>query len=172
MTLSRFSWEGLQTMVGAGAGLFAATCLHVDAIEHYGGTTVIRCWRKDKYWGGVCFGSVILGDCRIAAQPGNALFMHEYGHTLQSRASGPLYLFKYGLPSVVSRHSKRQHNQHPVEQDANLRAFQHFGSSTNVDWSHERHPLPASGLPLTPRWWEYVPPIFPVVTVAEALMKR
>lgn len=128
VTISRFTWEGLQTVVGAGAAAFAAVFLHVDGVEHYGGTTVIRCWRKDRYWGGVCFGSVILGDCRIAAVPGNALFMHEYGHSLQSRASGPIYLFRYGLPSVVSRHGKGQHDQHPVERDANLRAFRHFGN--------------------------------------------
>jgi hypothetical protein len=32
-----------------------------------------------------------------------ALIRHELGHTFQSRRSGPLYLFKYGIPSAMSQ---------------------------------------------------------------------
>lgn len=28
------------------------------------------------------------------------MFAHEFGHTYQSRITGPLYLFKYGVASV------------------------------------------------------------------------
>lgn len=159
----RFTWEGLQTMVGGAAGTYALLAMHVESVEVYDGVTVIQCWKSRRCWGGICFGSVILGDERIKAEVNNPLFMHEFGHTLQSRASGPIYLFKYGVPSVLSVRGKGRHNQHPVEQDANLRAFEYFKQHPGFSpWPAANNPLPPSGVTMGIHWWEFLPPLFPV----------
>jgi hypothetical protein len=77
----------------------------------------------ERGWGAVTFGSYIMGNRGIQADPTNTLFQHEYGHYLQSQATGWYYLFAHGLPSAFS---EGDHDLHPVEQDANIRAFKYF----------------------------------------------
>jgi hypothetical protein len=53
-------------------------------------------------------------------------FQHEYGHYLQSQASGGLYLFVFGLPSILG--GEEGHNNKFPEQDANIRSWLWFNS--------------------------------------------
>lgn len=77
-------------------------------------------------------GSFILGNRGIKADPYNSLFQHEYGHYLQSRSYGLGYISKFALPSLFDTFSSStDHNLHPIEQDANARAFRYFDE--NVD---------------------------------------
>ena len=50
---------------------------------------------------------------------GLGLFLHEYGHTYQSRITGNLYLFKYGIASAKYQGS--------TEDDANRRGIYNLG---------------------------------------------
>lgn len=59
----------------------------------------------------------------MRADPNNPYFQHEYGHYIQSQSSGWFYLSKYAIPSLLS---KGDHDLHPVEQDANIRALKYF----------------------------------------------
>jgi hypothetical protein len=171
--LRRFTWEGLQTLVGGAVGTYCLATMQVDAIQSYDGVVVIRCWNLNRYWGGLAFGSVILGDARIVPVTNNALFMHEFGHVLQSRASGPIYLFKYGIPSVMSVRGTGTHNQHPVEQDANLRAFEFFRKMRDFRaWPQETNPVKANAATLPIVWWEFLPPIFPIAHLVIAVRDR
>jgi hypothetical protein len=36
------------------------------------------------------------------------LFAHEFGHTYQSRITGPMYLFRYGIASVYDNNGKTE----------------------------------------------------------------
>jgi RHS repeat-associated protein len=103
----------------------------VDAVGYYEGRTIIRL--KDDYIAkkhirGISFGHYIFGK-GIAFSPydmsqgpeGLSLFAHEYSYTYQSRHSGPLYLFLYGIPSAAGDIDSRP------EVDANWRAFYNFG---------------------------------------------
>ena len=73
----------------------------------------------------------------------NPLYMHEYGHYLQSQSHGPIYLFSIGLPSVYSAITKDRIDGPPlsthayagVEMDANRRAAKYFGEKYGVDWN-------------------------------------
>lgn len=169
----RFTWEGLQTFVGGAAGTYALLALHVESVETYDGVAVIKCWRNRPCWGGISFGSVILGDEHIAAKINNPLFMHEFGHALQSRASGPIYLFKYGIPSLMSVRGNGIHNRHPVEQDANQRACEYFKNRPGfAPWPMANNPLPPSGGTLGIHWWEFLPPLFPVAHLYIAYRDR
>ncbi|MDR2037509.1 MAG: FG-GAP-like repeat-containing protein [Bacteroidales bacterium] len=122
--ISRFTWQAPQTAIGyTGAGvqnLFDG----VKSVTNYGGATVIETYGKWKEGGGVTFGSYIFGERGIQADPKNSLFQHEYGHYLQSQATGWYYLTNRGLQSLFSQEKKHSHNR--VEQDANIRAFKYF----------------------------------------------
>ena len=75
-------------------------------------------------------GSFILGNRGIEADPYNSLFQHEYGHYLQSKAYGFGYISKYALPSLFDTFSpSTDHDFHPIEQDANARAFRYFNKT-------------------------------------------
>ncbi len=60
-------------------------------------------------------------------------FQHEYGHYLQSQASGGLYLFVFGLPSILG--GAEGHNNKFPEQDANIRSWLWFNThNINNGW--------------------------------------
>lgn len=83
----------------------------VKDVSYYGGATAVTTYSKD--WGGFTLGSYIMGDRSLYADPSNTLFQHEYGHYLQSQASGPLYLGKYAIPSLYdAAYGKGDHNMH------------------------------------------------------------
>ena len=46
-------------------------------------------------------GGISLGNYMILGDNWSQSIKHEYGHTLQSRMLGPLYLFVVGLPSII-----------------------------------------------------------------------
>lgn len=152
---------------------FLRTPSGVSTLGRWGGVVVIRGYRGSSTWGGICFGSVIIGDTRIEAAVGNGLFMHEYGHTLQSRAAGPTYLLRYGLPSLISALGPGYHALHPVELDANFRSRRFFSQQPDFrTWPSVAHPVLDGQVALRSAWWEYLPPIFPLYHLGRALRQR
>jgi hypothetical protein len=124
-TLVRWAWELPQTLVGIGYSSLCNIIGQVESVHYWGGATVIKTKGDRLPFGGigVALGSYFLGYNTIEPNPENQLFQHEYGHYLQSKASGWFYLSRYGIPSAFS---KGPHWKSPVEQDANIRAFQYF----------------------------------------------
>ncbi len=108
--ISRWIWQLPQSLLGFFASHFVLIFRTVHKAEEWRGTLVLfgPGWR-----GSICLGEFIL----LHKHAGPLTKMHEFGHTLQSRESGPLYLFFYGLPSVLN-HAKTK-----SETDANRRAF-------------------------------------------------
>jgi hypothetical protein len=129
---------------------------NVEDVDYYGGATVLR---TSGRWGAITLGSYIIGDRTIRAKVGNQLFMHEYGHYLQSQRNGPLYLTKYGIPSLVNATFGENHKTYWVEKDANRRAYKYFSTKDGfTGWNDFRFPRGSkirNGL-----WWEY--PLFPI----------
>jgi RHS repeat-associated protein len=137
--VSRFTWQAPQTVLGFGMSYLSNVATLVDEVDYYGGATVVT-YHGDG-WGAVTLGSYINGSSSLKADPNNSLFQHEYGHYLQSQASGPFYLQRYGLPSLLS---KGEHNHHPVEQDANKRAYKYFyerEGEGNFKWHSYSNPI-------------------------------
>lgn len=162
-TLRRFTWEMGQTFLGFWAGCSAILRYRVEYIGQFDGVIVLGYAMGRQHWGGMCLGSVILGDLRIRAEVNNHLFMHEFGHSLQSRDAGPLYLFKFGFPSLRSAMSRGLHYLHPVEQDANLRALAYFSQVPGFkNWIFEYNPIMPGAKLLPICWWEYIPLVFPL----------
>jgi len=130
---SRLTWQSPQTAVGLVYSLFANMCGQIDNVSYKAGATVM----SGNFWGtgeAITLGSYIHGTSRLQASFDNSLFQHEYGHYLQSQASGPLYLQRYGIPSAFSggafknEDGIRYHKFHPSEQDANARALKYFSA--------------------------------------------
>ena len=101
----------------------------------------------------------------------NNYFQHEYGHYIQSQASGPLYLFKYGIPSGLDAMNNDYwgHTKHWSEQDANRRAVRYFNDNEKDynSWDWYLNPIYNAngnriskgnndvGKIVNPSWWEY-----------------
>ena len=112
-----------------------------------------------------------MGSNGIYANPNNQLFQHEYGHYLQSQASGPTYLFKYALPSFIDtwKGDYWTHTEHWAEQDANRRAWNYFDSKNLPDfkWNSSLNPIynaqggkiqnihDDNGKKVNPKWWKF-----------------
>lgn len=122
--VSRFTWQLPQTLLG---WIVAESCNTlgfgggVESVDYAYGATVTR--TNNCNWGAVTLGNYITGDNSIRANANNSLFQHEYGHYLQSQEMGLAYLPRVCVPSILSSHD---HDFHPVEQDANRRAFLYF----------------------------------------------
>lgn len=128
--VSRFTWELSQTVFGYTAATVQNTMYGVKSVSYYGGATAVENYSGG--WGAFTLGSYIIGNRGLHADPDNVLFLHEYGHYLQSQSFGPFYIQRFGIPSLFDSmrskesKSKHPHNDHPVEQDANIRAYKYF----------------------------------------------
>lgn len=126
----------------------------MESVDYAYGATVVK--TKNEGWGAIAQGSYIVGDNSIEADANNSLFQHEYGHYLQSQSMAHAYYPRVGIPSAFSTGN---HDFHPVEQDANRRAFKYFnsnvdgfylsyqdylnqiGSENTIGWNFIRNPL-------------------------------
>ncbi|RYD73008.1 MAG: hypothetical protein EOP53_20890 [Sphingobacteriales bacterium] len=145
IVLSRLSWEIIQTLVGFFTSHFSNLFRDVQAVKYVESVTVLE---GGGMGGSVSFGSYILLFPGFPAQVGHYLFMHEFGHSLQSRESGPLYLFKYGVPSLLTD------NFAWMEKEANLRSILYFPQHKNALIRDDKTP-PAKELNHA-KWWEYL----------------
>ena len=155
--LSRFTWQLPQTIGGWGtAQSFNTFGLKggVESVTYKYGATVITT-RDD--WTAVTQGSYIVGGNSLKADANNSLFQHEYGHYIQSQSMGWAYYPRVGIPSLKSEHGNYKqnypsHDFHPVEQDANRRAFLYFNKHAggfqddmflddNRGWNFYQNPL-------------------------------
>ena len=101
--LSRF-WEAPQKAVAHLVKWFAkaeeitepGASMHIYLWEHGGGMSLSNhIFLPRKH-----FKNKSIGDIRRSKWH-YAYWMHEYGHTLQSKKLGPLYLLVIGLPSLI-----------------------------------------------------------------------
>jgi len=135
--LSKWTWEGLQTFGGfLTAQTFNMTSQinHVDNSKY--GVSVIDCeYFNDR--GAMTIGSYMMGPRGYRADYHDHLFVHEFGHTLQSKDWGLFYLSLIALPSITSGKWSDNHNDpygtkyHDFrwfEVDANQRGADFFGN--------------------------------------------
>lgn len=138
--VSRFTWQSPQVLVGNIYSNVSNWGGQVDNVDYKYGATVV----SGNFWGSggaVTLGNFLIGDEDLVADPNNSLFQHEYGHYLQSQEMGIAYLARVGIPSMLDN---GDHDFHPVEQDANRRAFKYFNKEvggfyqTEVEFTHNR----------------------------------
>jgi RHS repeat-associated protein len=160
--VSRLTWELPQTIIGNEYSHIRNIIWQVDKVRYFDGATYTIHANSSKY-DGITLGSYInmninrSYDKSIYEPNGNftvindVMFMHEYGHYLQSQQMGWGYLIKVGIPSLMSallsidigykldsqnkRVTLSTHDIFGAEMDANRRAAHYFYNNYKVAWT-------------------------------------
>lgn len=155
--VGRFTWELPQTLFGLSYSIMRNSFGIVDEVYHYRGATFsIR--ETVSAGDGITLGSFINiktnqpipknedGDFDPTLDI-NQLYMHEYGHYLQSQIFGPIYLPAFGIPSISSViFNRRMHKFFWAEKDASTKAKSYFEAFENLeDWNEKRDPVFRNG---------------------------
>ncbi|MBN2746842.1 MAG: hypothetical protein JXR34_08955, partial [Bacteroidales bacterium] len=148
--VSRHSWEFLQTGIGHTFSQGRNFAGEVSRVDYLGGNTFVTNENTQNRMG-VSIGNYSNMWIRNEIEGNfddfvriNPLFMHEYGHSFQSRALGPLYPFIIGVPSLISAGTATQvdgepngvttHDFRRYEMWANRSAAKYFERYYGVDW--------------------------------------
>ena len=148
--VSRHTWEMPQSMTGQAVSQFFNATDNVRRVDYLGGATFstikVNASSKEK---GVTIGNNIVAwnydaisgnfDDYVIQKP---LYMHEYGHTIDSRLFGPGYLV-IGLASLISASKSKYtdyapfstHREYWTERRANRNAKDYFSRFYGVDWN-------------------------------------
>jgi RHS repeat-associated protein len=149
--LSRFTWEAPQNQLGYSYTQWKNDFGKVDRVDYLGGATFATEYTNET-GDGVTLGSFIniRNDNEIEGDfteyvISHPLYMHEFGHTKDSRRLGPIYLFAVGLPSLISAGNPEDvdgepdgvttHDFRVYEMRANRYAADYFGKYYGVNWS-------------------------------------
>lgn len=100
--LIHLTWGQPQTLIGLIVFLFIKTIKHKSSprtIYHNGAIIT----ELKGHWGGITLGMFVFVDRMSEGDKAysDEIVLHEYGHTLQSLALGPLWSFVIGLPSLI-----------------------------------------------------------------------
>lgn len=153
--LSRLTWELPQTIVGNTYSQYRNLTWSVDQVRYFDGATYIINENASKN-NGVTLGNYInMNDKGKMPHHGKKfdptqdnMYMHEYGHYLQSQSYGLIYLFNVGIPSLFSAMSEKEldngyttHDLRWYERDANKRASNYFNKHYGVIWETDDYPI-------------------------------
>lgn len=91
-------WGFPQNLVGIILASFFEMKAQIVGIEKYKDSEVF--YIKSKFGGAVSLGTYIFIFSDFGRDT-KKVIMHEYGHSIQSKILGPLYLLVIGLPSII-----------------------------------------------------------------------
>ena len=146
-----------QTAVGHLYNQDYNTVAGADRVDYLDGATFVTKYSQTK-GDGVTIGNFInirnperiSGDFSSYVTT-NQLYMHEYGHYIDSHLWGPSYLLCIGSPSLYSaikakmtknHHQEHNHRRFWTEKRANRRAWQHFHNHHCLSvWEDSEYPL-------------------------------
>ena len=162
--VTRWTWELPQTILGYGYSEFRNLGGFVDHVRYFDGATyVINETGKEN---GITLGSFININSPNPIPEDNGkfapykdpLYMHEYGHYLQSQEYGLGYLFSVGVPSLISAkdagrsiiynedlsvnnvNTISSHRIKWYETSANAKAYNYF-KHYGVEWDFRNYPI-------------------------------
>ena len=154
---SRFTWEGLQNFGGYVYSQGRNLGGKVDRVDFFAGATYATKENSDDHMG-ITLGNYINMDITDEITGGfkdyalnDPMFMHEYGHTIDSKIFGISYLFAIGIPSAKSiknsefitewdgeeaynPHKLTTHKVFWTEMRANRKAASYFEKHYGVKW--------------------------------------
>jgi RHS repeat-associated protein len=148
--ISRWTWELPQTVLGKEYSHIRNMTGNVDDVSYYGGATLVNKNDKSGDEWGLTLGPYINSKNMEADPYRDPVFRHEYGHTLQSRLVGPLYLTSVGLPSLIGGFLDynlgiSNHDREWYETQANRMSERYFsnhdpGALTALPWDDNNYP--------------------------------
>ncbi|MDO5666028.1 MAG: hypothetical protein Q4G63_12345 [Bacteroidia bacterium] len=138
---------------------------NVDRVDYLGGATFITNENSKKH-NGITLGSYINMNIRgeiqhdfmIHITQHDPMYMHEYGHYLDSQRWGLIYLFAIGVPSGISAlgddnaiikwngksvsnpYRLNKHDIHWAEMRANRLAKKYFENHYGINWEKDVYP--------------------------------
>jgi hypothetical protein len=122
-------------MVGGARNTFGG----VTNVDYFDGAVLVNGNNPNAKRWGMTMGNMINSN-RVRASIDDPLFMHEYGHTQQSKLLGPLYPLIVGIPSLVSASlfsmydDGQSHSLRWYEKSANRHAKRYFEKHHGKDW--------------------------------------
>jgi len=97
--ISRFTWQAPQTLLGNLIMTGGNIAGKVNDVSYGYGMTAVDMGLNGS---AISVGNYTAGPKGYKADWRDHLFVHEYGHYIQSQRWGPLYLLSVGLPSIQS----------------------------------------------------------------------
>ena len=97
--------------MGRGGGNIA---YQVDNVTYGYGVTAVD---MGIYGGALTVGNYTAGPRGYTADWRDHMFVHEYGHYIQSQQHGPMYLFSVGIPSLQSAIMQKRGNSNSPRHD-------------------------------------------------------
>ena len=154
--VSRHTWQLPQTWLGYNYSQLRNTVTvfgggGIDRVDFLGGATFAT--NEFNGTGGVSIGNFIninynnkiKGNFDEFVTQEAPLYMHEYGHYIDSQVFGLSYLFAVGIPSIISANNFEDiegeprrvttHQFRTFEMRANRKAAKYFGKHYGVDWN-------------------------------------
>lgn len=155
---TRYTWEALQTWGGYNATQIRNLVGKVSRVDYLGGTTFATNEHSSHHRGftiGNYVNMSIRGEINMPFRDwclyGDQMYLHEYGHTIQSQLTGFAYLFAIGLPSLIScensdpiggdPYQASTHDYFYTETWANRIASWYFAKYYGYEW-HEHNGYP------------------------------
>ncbi len=147
----RHTWEMPQSFIGHVVSQGRNTFGNVSRVDYLGGVTFAT-KEKSTYHMGITFGDYVNTWTYSCIDNFNnylindQLFMHEYGHTIQSKRWGLLYLLSIGIPSGVSQLFddwglfNHNHDYFYSEVWANRNAKKYFKQYYGYEWNDLGYP--------------------------------
>jgi len=146
----RHTAELLQTFVGYLYSEARCAGSHVTKVEYFGGSTFVIS-EQQLFQDGISIGNYLNInlwttipydiDHAISHYP---IMMHEYGHTIDSRRFGLLYLFVIGMPSAGSAMGKGNHSIYWTEKRANRNAKNYLAKTSDIRWDDYESQYPTT----------------------------
>ena len=155
--LTRFRSERWQTEIGNIYTQIRNICGNVDRVDYFGGATYATN-EESKYYRGITLGNCINMSIneKIVIEKDETfkdwclykdqMYLHEYGHTIQSQMFGLSFLAKIGLPSLIScgildKYFGTNHDYFFTETLANRLACGYFNEYYACGWNENKDPL-------------------------------
>ncbi|MBO4596145.1 MAG: VCBS repeat-containing protein [Bacteroidales bacterium] len=169
--VSRFTWERYQTSLGYEySSIRNAFGSSTDRVDYLGGATFVTN-ENSKHNQGITIGSYCNMDISDSIDEDfdfyvmtHPLYMHEYGHIIDSRSKGPSYLFSVGTRSLLSARSATPVNSYTTTHDyksyekrANRNAKTYFGRYYGVSWSYSYTSYDSNDNPIKGTLYQWLP---------------
>ena len=127
--ISRFTWQRTQTVVGNLIMTGGNVAYQVKNVTYGYGVTAVDMGLDES---AITVGNYTAGPQGYAADWKDHLFVHEYGHYVQSQQLGPVYLLTVGIPSLQSailqtnNPNSPRHDDRWFEADASYKGAAYF----------------------------------------------
>ncbi len=146
--ISRHTWEYPQQA----AGYFWSSMRNcwADRVDYLGGATYVVNESSSGRFGitlgnysNIDIDDIIGADGIEQYATHNAIFMHEYGHIIDSKRFGVSYLLAIGIPSLISAANNHElpdktawsHFYMPWEMSATINGAHYFANNYGVSWA-------------------------------------